>query len=773
MRKADLSKTPGSRFHLPSLRVVFLCAVALLPIVALSIYTFKLAARSVEALVESDNAAVAISTAELLGHDLNQTVSAASAFAKLPGIVGGTERHNATQVRTLLQLAVESEPDVDRAAVLDLKGNLWSDFPEAPETIEKNFSTRDYYIGVTREWKPYVSEVFHRIAAPRPWVVAVAIPIRSKTSNEPIGILTYHVRLEKIAAWLRRITVGHAGYVVVLDHRGIVAAHARLTLEDHLHDEYARLPAVQDALRGRASSLEYIDPLARQRMVARFIPITVGSHNWVVIAQQPTVEAFAPIRKLEWEIGAAAATIGLLTIWLFAALERGRRVERESERFFNLSLDLLCIADLKGHFKRLNQAWERTLGFTTQELMAEPFFTFIHPDDIEPTNKIYARQISVGATIIHFENRYRCKDGSYRWLQWNAVPALAEARIFAAARDITDLKNAQAMLKLQHQLLGESAESERSAHTALKNTQTRLIQSERLAAVGQLVAGVAHEINNPLAFVTNNLAVLQRDIAQVRHLLQMYQSADPLLSEHNPALLERLREAAEACDLGYVLASLVDLPVRSREGLRRIQEIVRALLDMARVQTVGTLQERINLNEGIESTALIVQGLAKNRGVKVDLDLVLLPLITCDPKRINQVILNLLTNAVDACAAPGTVAEGSDQKKVLVRSRPDGDGVVVSVSDNGSGIDPAVLGKVFEPFFTTKPQGEGTGLGLSISHGIVLDHGGRIDVTSEGGQGTTFTVHLPAEPPAHWPHRAHPAQPTHEASEKPTAAQTA
>ena len=739
------TRRPASR----AVRLALLCAAIVLPIIGLSLYLFRFAASSVETLVESDNAAVATSAAELLTHDLNQTVDAASAFAKLPGMVSGTERHNVSAIRTLLQLGVESEPDVDRAAVYDLTGTLWSDYPMAPETLNQNFATRDYFVGVSKTWKPYISEAYRRSAAPQPWVVSVTVPIRpkGKPDAQPVGVLAFQVRLEKIAAWLRRLNVGHSGYAIVLDHNGAVAAHARVSLQDHPYLEYAQLPAVRAALSGQATSSEYVDPLMHQRMAARFIPVKIGGHYWVVIAQQPVSEAFAPIRRLEWQIGAAAATIALLLIWLCIAIDRGRRVDRESERFFNLSLDLLGIADFDGYFRRLNKAWERTLGYTTEELMREPFVHFVHPDDVATTSAVYEKQLLSGATIMRFENRYRCKDGSYRWLQWSAVPSVHEGTVFAAARDITELKDAHAMLSRQHQLLEESAHSERTAHSALKSAQTKLIQSERLAAVGQLVAGVAHEINNPLAFVTNNIAVLQRDIAQVRNLLQLYRSADRTLAAHDPGLHERLSAAAEACDLEYVFTSLIELPVRSREGLKRIQEIVRALLDTARVQSVGVLQEGIDLNAGIESTALIIQGLAKHQAVKLQLELGSLPRITCDPKRINQVILNLLTNAIDACAEGAATRPAGSEKIITVRTRSEGDGVAMSVIDNGTGIPQEILGKIFEPFFTTKPQGRGTGLGLSISHGIVVDHGGWIEVTSEPGIGSTFTLHLPSRPP--------------------------
>src|SRR5580658_4830147 len=144
--------------------------------------------------------------------------------------------------------------------------------------------------------------------------------------------------------------------------------------------------------------------------------------------------------------------------------------------------------------------------------------------------------------------------------------------------------------------------------------------------------------------------------------------------------------------------------------------------------------EEADINAGVSPTVNIVAGRAKKQGVELETDLGSLPSVTCYLARINQVLLNLVVNAIDACGQGG---------KVIIRTRPSDDGVILQVIDNGSGIDPETMTKIFDPFFTTKPLGQGTGLGLSISHGIISEHGGRIEVDSTPGKGSTFTVHLP------------------------------
>lgn len=274
----------------------------------------------------------------------------------------------------------------------------------------------------------------------------------------------------------------------------------------------------------------------------------------------------------------------------------------------------------------------------------------------------------------------------------------------------------------------------RRAHEELKKAESQLVQSEKLAALGQMVAGVAHEINNPLSFVSNNLAVLQRDVRSLRDLLNLYQEAEAVLSTQQSELHARLHELADRMDLTYTLGNLQGLLDRSRDGLKRIQQIVKDLRDFARLDD-SDLQE-VDLNAGITSTLNIMRNQAKKQEVVLEADLQPLPSVTCYPARINQVVLNLVANAIDACPPGG---------QVTVSTRAEADVVVIQVADTGSGIAPAIRDKIFDPFFTTKPPGKGTGLGLSISYSIVQAHGGKIDFESTAGQGTRFFVSLPSK----------------------------
>jgi two-component system NtrC family sensor kinase len=422
--------------------------------------------------------------------------------------------------------------------------------------------------------------------------------------------------------------------------------------------------------------------------------------------------------------------------WFFFAfihdITARRRVAEERDRFFTLGLDMVCVSDFEGYFKRVNGAFETTLGYTPVEMMSRRWIEFVHPEDVE-TTLAEARKLAAGAVTIAFENRYRCKDGSYKWLMWTSVPVVKDQLLYAVARDMTERKRSEAELREKNRLLECAIESERSARKALQSAQGQLVQSEKLAGLGQMVAGVAHEINNPLSFVSNNVAVLQRDVAAVAKLLGLYERAEAAGPEARPGLLEEIRQSAERVDLSYTISNLSDLIDRSREGLKRIQQIVKDLRDFARLDE-SALQEA-DLNAGVESTINIVRGHAKKRQVQIFTDLHPLPHLRCYPAKLNQVIMNLIVNAIDA---------SHPESAVTVRTCAlDENGVRIDVIDQGQGIDPKIRERIFDPFFTTKPIGEGTGLGLSISYGIVRDHHGRIEVQSEPGKGSTFSVFLP------------------------------
>jgi signal transduction histidine kinase len=239
-----------------------------------------------------------------------------------------------------------------------------------------------------------------------------------------------------------------------------------------------------------------------------------------------------------------------------------------------------------------------------------------------------------------------------------------------------------------------------------------------MASIGQLAAGVAHEINNPVGYVYSNIGTLQGYVddllSVVRHLRGKGDGKEP------------------SCDVDFLEEDIPQLMSETREGLDRVKKIVQDLKDFSRIDKSDDWEDA-NLVKGLESTLNIVQNEIKYKATVVK-ELVPLPDVPCLPSQLNQVFVNLLVNAAQAIATKGTIR---------LRSGFDDASVWVEVSDDGCGMTPEVQSRIFEPFYTTKPVGKGTGLGLSVSYSIVQKHGGRIDLRSAPGQGSTFRICLP------------------------------
>ncbi len=273
-------------------------------------------------------------------------------------------------------------------------------------------------------------------------------------------------------------------------------------------------------------------------------------------------------------------------------------------------------------------------------------------------------------------------------------------------------------------------------NTQLEDAQNQVVQSEKLASIGQLSAGVAHEINNPLAFVLSNFGSLEGYLATLFGMLGAYIEADDAMGASAPEPLAPARMMRNGVDFRFLRDDVRAIIDESREGLLRVKRIVQDLRDFSRGGT-EEVWETIDLHRALDSTLNIVRNEIKYKA-KIVRAYGELPEVECLPSRLAQVFLNLLVNASQAIEGNGTIT---------IDTGADGSEAWVRVEDDGCGIPPENLGHLFEPFFTTKPVGQGTGLGLAVSNSIVRKHGGRIDVDSEVGRGTRFTVRLPLRQP--------------------------
>ncbi len=405
----------------------------------------------------------------------------------------------------------------------------------------------------------------------------------------------------------------------------------------------------------------------------------VGAHSDIteqVEAERALQQSEAEQRKLAGQLAELNATLA----------ERVEEKTRERDRIWNVSQDLLLVADRNGVWQTVNPAWTRTLGWSEAELLSRTSEWLEHPDDGGIT-RAQVKKLSSSETTVRFESRFRHKDGSYRWLSWTGVSD--KDCIYAVARDVT---------------------SEKAATDRLKATEEALRQSQKMEAVGQLTGGIAHDFNNLLTGIVGSLDLLQTRLDQGRtENVSRYINAAMTSANRAAALTHRLLAFArrqplipKSVDANALVVSLEDL-------LRR------------------TIGERIDLD------------IAASAGLWCTL---------CDPNQLESALLNLAINARDAMPDGGklTIAAANARIEGIDADTPallPGDYIRIDVTDTGAGMSPEVAARAFDPFFTTKPIGQGTGLGLSMIYGFARQSNGHVLIDSKQGAGTSVRLYLP------------------------------
>ena len=285
------------------------------------------------------------------------------------------------------------------------------------------------------------------------------------------------------------------------------------------------------------------------------------------------------------------------------------------------------------------------------------------------------------------------------------------------------------------QKVEERTQELNKALSHLKETQSQLVDSEKMSSLGQLTAGIAHEINNPINFVSSNITPLKQDLADIYSIVKKYEEIDE--NTDITQLLKEIKTLKEQLDYDYLNEELVTIIDGIEDGAKRTAEIVSGLRNFSRLDE-GELKS-VNINEGIESTLILIK--SKLNGIKISKQLATaLPSLECNPGKINQLIMNLIYNAIYATKKRYT---NNKDGIITITTNYDNDEIVLSIKDNGIGIADDIKAKLFEPFFTTKDVGEGTGLGLSIVRGIVDNHHGQITLNTTINVGTEIIIKLP------------------------------
>jgi PAS domain S-box-containing protein len=402
----------------------------------------------------------------------------------------------------------------------------------------------------------------------------------------------------------------------------------------------------------------------------------------------------------------------------------------ESEARFQATFDQAAIGMVHlgpgGRFLRMNQRFCDILDYPGAQLLHMSYRDVTFRDDLPASIRMH-RELQAGKRDT-YTSEMRCvrQDGTPVWVSVTmSMVRDTEGRPKYAIGAVEDIR----VRKAAEEALRRTNSELQVINQQLQEAQTQLLQSEKMASIGQLAAGVAHEINNPIGYVYSNLGTLERYVSDLLQVLAAYEQAEHAL----PAdVLARLKALKRSADIECLKEDVPALMGESREGITRVKKIVQDLKDFSRVGSNEAWQ-RADLHSGLDSTINIVWNELKYK-CELRKDYGDLPEIECLPSQLNQVFLNLLVNAGQAIEDSGTI---------VVRTRLHEGEVWIEVSDTGKGIAPESLTRIFDPFFTTKPVGRGTGLGLSLSYGIVKKHNGTIEVESELGRGTTFRIRLP------------------------------
>jgi len=442
---------------------ILLVLLMLLPIAIFAYSVGRLLRNQVQTHAVTESAQIAHVSATLVGEHFRQSAAFLESIVGRPSFRTAWMLGDQDMVELNLAEARALRPDFSFVSVFDLDGNLRAIYPPQPNLLGKNFAYRDWYKGVARRWDPYVSEVYQSSVYPNQLVVAIAVPLRDD-GGEPIAILMAPCPVDTMSRQLVGTKLENGWTISLVDQRGHLSARPNIDS----HAAAVDLSSYEPVKRMEGGGSGYgIFARGRDTFAVHYEP--VQPYGWGVLVEQPASvlhRSVAVVERRVWLLGFAFVVVGLGVSAFMGSLYN--RMET-GNRFMNLSIDMFCTAGFDGYFKSLNPSWEKALGFTRQELLAKPYLEFIHPEDRAKTIAEDIRLQNREVTFA-FENRYRCQDGSYKWMLWNAVSVPEQNLIYAVARDITGRKQVE-------EALGESEERFRTLVSGVRDYAILMLDS--------------------------------------------------------------------------------------------------------------------------------------------------------------------------------------------------------------------------------------------------------------------------------------------------------
>ena len=405
---------------------------------------------------------------------------------------------------------------------------------------------------------------------------------------------------------------------------------------------------------------------------------------------------------------------------------------RETERFVTANLPAEIELALKQipPDKHVSEEFRRLAGDYCAARPGETAATVAPLPGAPPRQNVLEVPLPLSSGIVRAVISLACKDAPEGFNDHDVLIMDMFATEIAHLLEREELMDA---LRQRNQELDIERQTQSLLIAKLQDAQAQLLQAEKMVAVGQLAAGVAHEINNPIGFVYSNLGSLEKYLQNVFSALVIYDEAEELLAGNDKALAI-IQEWKKKADIDYLKEDMQALITESRDGVSRVKRIVQDLREFSRLDQSDAWQ-RIDLQQCLDNTlGVALSGTAGK--IEVCKEYGKVPEVECLPQQLNQVFMNILINAVQAIADRGTIT---------LRTGTEGGEAWVEIGDTGTGIPADILPRIFEPFFTTRPIGKGAGLGLSVAYALIQKHGGRIAVESAAGQGTTFRISFPVK----------------------------